>query len=47
MHGVERPLHRLAFGDEEGGFAVFATAAGKDCIGFGAACVAGDYWVET
>ena len=28
VHGVERPLHCLAFGDEKGGLAVVATAAG-------------------
>lgn len=46
MHGVERPLHRLAFGDEEGGLAVFAAAAREDGVDFRAARVAGDYWVE-
>ena len=46
MHGVERPLHCLTFGNEERGFAVLAAAAGEDGVDFGAACVAWDYGVE-
>ena len=46
MHGVERPLYRLAFGDKEGGFAVLAATAGEDGVDFGAAGIAGHYWVQ-
>lgn len=47
VHGVQRPLHCLPSGDEEGRLAVLAAAAWEDGIHFGAASVAGDYRVET
>lgn len=47
VHGVQRPLHSLAFGDEEGGFAVITAAEGENGVNLGAAGVACYYWVES
>ena len=47
MHGVDGVLYDLAFGDENGGFAICASAEGEDGVDDGGASVAGDDGVET
>lgn len=47
VHGVERPLHCLAFGDEDGRLAVRAAAAGQDGVDFGAAGITWHHWVKS
>lgn len=47
VHSVERPLHVLAFGDEERRFAVFATAEREDGVNGGAAGVTRYHWVHS
>lgn len=46
VHGVERPLHCLAFGDKYRGLAVLAAATGQDGVDFGAAGVTWNHWVK-